>query len=105
MQESKKASIQYLVQYKQRFDPEKWWTISSNPLTGKLMWSLEEAKRVLERIKSENAQARKRGFTTTTCGGIGIDCAHYDGYDHIAYRIRKREVTPWETEYEETLEV
>lgn len=104
MKEAKKVSTQYLVQYKQRFKPDEWWTVSNNPYTGKLMWSLDEAKRVLEYFKRNDAQARKRGRTTTSCGSFGIDCAHYTEYDTIAYRIRKREVTPWETEYEEEVE-
>lgn len=95
---------QYIIQYKPRFKPDEWWTISSNPATGKLIWSHEEALRVLERIKREEMQARKRGCTTSYCGGLVIDCAHYTEYDHIAYRIRKREVTPYETIFEENVE-
>lgn len=99
---NRQIKTQYIIQYKQRLNPDEWWTVRNNPSTGKFIWSQEEAERVLERLKREDARARERGYTTSNCAGFGIDCAHYSDYDKIAYRIRKREVTPYETIYEES---
>ena len=101
----KKVKTQYIVQYKQRLAPDEWWGVTLNSRTGKRMWTREEAEYEIARLKREDEAARRRGHTTTVCGGMGISCQHYREYDIIAYRIRKREVTPWETDGdEETVE-
>lgn len=96
---------QYIVKAKRRGNPDEWcMTVTYNSRTGKLMYSLEEAEYEVKRLKQEDAVARRKGFTTSSCGGLGVDVAHFPAYDIIGYRILKREVTPYETIYEDSAE-
>lgn len=96
---------QYIVKTKIRKEPDKWFaTITHNSRTGKLMYSQEEAEYEIERIKRENVYAKRKGFTTSSVGGIGFDVAHYSEYDIIGYCILKRDVTPYEMVYEEKVD-
>lgn len=99
---------QYIVEFKYRGKPgkpdTKWNRVTRNSRTNELMSSLDEAKYEVERLKREDASARRNGCSVESCGGIGISITHYREYDIIAYRIGKREVTPYETICEETVD-
>lgn len=106
MKEVKKGTrTQYIVQVKYRGTPNEWdrIAVTLNSRTNKLMYSLEEAMYEIERLKREDARDRGRGSSVTMCGNIGVRTTHYSEYDIIAYRVLKREVSPYETEYEETV--
>ena len=96
---TQKTITEYIVQWRWRKEPEKWQSIAP-----KRHRNLEDAKRELREMKERDLRARRNGKTTDYCGGIGIDIKHYSEYDIIGYRIRRREVTPWETEFEEAVE-
>lgn len=106
MKEAKKTITNYIVEYKQRYEPDTWCKlpVTLNSRTNKRMTTLEEAKYEIERLKRRDAAARQRGYSTDYCGGFGVSVAHYSDYDIIAFRIRKREVTPYETVCEEVVE-
>lgn len=91
--------MEYIVQWRWRMEPDKWQSIAP-----KRHKTLEDAKAELREMKRRNLQTRKAGKSTSVCGGIGFDCVHYSRYDVIGYRIRARQVTPWETAYEESEE-
>jgi hypothetical protein len=88
---------EYIVQWRWRCEPDMWHSVMFSSKTNKRMYSLDEAKYEIERLKREDRCARHNGYTTDMCGGLGVSSTHYKEYDIIGYRIRKREVIPWET--------
>lgn len=107
MEDAKKVvRTQYIAEFKFRGKPgvpEKWNVVLHSSRTGKLMYSLEEAKYEVERMKREDGCDRRNSGSTVVCGSIGVSTQHYSEYDIVAYRISKREVTPYETVCEEVV--
>lgn len=94
-----RGRMEYTIHYMIRKEPNVWHGFITDRYS-----TYEEAKAELDRrIKNEMA-TRQNGKSVSTCGSIGIETTHYREYDTIVYRIRKREVMPWETEYEITLD-
>lgn len=97
MTQNNQKRYEYIAQWRWRCEPEKWHSVTISSRTNKRMYSLEDAKYEIERLKREDRFARCNGYTMDMCGSIGVSCTHYERYDIIGYRIRKREVIPWET--------
>ena len=60
--------------------------------------NLQEAKRRLAELKDEQEQERKRGYTVTTAGVIGVRTPYLAEYELKDLKIQAREVTAWTDE-------
>lgn len=107
----KNTHEEWLVQVKQKWEPDKWrnaigWWDGSKGLGHRYVKTESEAREVLanayqlwnsEQIYDMNDER----ITTETVGMIGISMVHTKKSDEdlmiIEHRIRKRIVTDWET--------
>lgn len=58
-------------------------------------WSKEDAEQRLREIERQEELSKKRGFSSTSAGCIGISTPYYSEYELLDLKIQSREVSPW----------
>ena len=60
--------------------------------------NLQEAKRRLAELKDEQERERRKGYSETVMGAIGVRTPYLAEYELKDLKIQSREVTPWADE-------
>lgn len=89
---------EYTIQFKFRKD-DGWNGYSIKPCK-----TLEEAQRELRLFMQKEARERAAGKSVAAAGHLGLVTERCSDYDVVAFRIREREITPWNTVQEELAE-